>query len=126
MNTQMPLITHISWGKMEVSFGDEKFHFKDCKVWPEGVKEWDWNLTGTHHRPGIQPSDIEEIVRQQIEVMILSRGMLLMLHTAPETIRLLDSLAIKRHTRETKKAVALFNELTQQGIRTGGIFHSTC
>ena len=32
METQKATITHISWGKMEVSIGDKKFHFKDCKL----------------------------------------------------------------------------------------------
>ena len=111
---------------MEVSIGDQKFHFKDCKVWPEGAKEWDWNVTGTHHRPGIQPADILEILDQKIDIMILSRGMDLMLHTSKETEEILDLRKIKYRIEETKKAVALFNELTKQGMRVGGIFHSTC
>ena len=126
MNSQPASISHISWGRMEVSIGDQKLLFKDCKVWPEGAKEWDWNITDTHHRPGIQPADILEILDQKVDIMILSRGMDLMLHTCRETEELLNSLKIKFRIEETKKAVALFNELTGQGNRVGGIFHSTC
>jgi len=126
MSTHPALITHISWGEIEISLGAKKLQFKDCKVWPEDAKEWDWNLTGTHHRPGIQPADIQEILDQEVEAMILSKGMLRMLHTSKETIELLDSLKLKYHIEETKKAANLFNELTRQGVRTGGIFHSTC
>lgn len=78
--TGMSLITHISWGHMEVKTNGQTLSFKDCKVWPGGAKKWDWNLTVTRHRPGIQPADIEEILTQGVEVMILSRGMQLMLY----------------------------------------------
>ena len=120
------LITHLSWGRMEVTIEGRTLTFKDCKVWPGEAKEWDWGITGTHHRPGIQPADIEEILDQDIEVMVLSRGMELMLHTCPKTEQLLRSKGIDYHIEETKQAVALFNELAQQGKRVGGIFHSTC
>ena len=119
-------ITHMSWGRMEVTVNGQTLAFKDCKVWPGGVKAWDWRVTGTHHQPGIQPADIAEILEQGVEVMILSRGMALMLHTCPETEALLRARGIPYHIEETNRAVALFNQLTQQGKRVGGIFHSTC
>jgi hypothetical protein len=125
-NKKTSLITHLSWGRMEVTTNDKHLIFKDCKVWPGGAKEWDWRITGTHHQPGIQPADIEEILEQGIEVMVLSRGMELMLHTCPETEQLLRSNGIAYHIIETNQAAALFNELSQQGKNVGGIFHSTC
>ncbi len=119
-------ITSLSWGKMEVRVGSETYHFRDCKVWPGGAAEWDWRLTGTKHEPGIQPADIEEILEHGVEVMILSRGQKLLLKTSPETESLLTSRGIEYHVEETKRAVELFNELSQQGRRVGGVFHSTC
>jgi hypothetical protein len=119
-------ITHISWGHMEVTIQNKTHQFKDCKIWPGGAKAWDWRITGTHHRPGIQPADIAEILDQDIEIMILSRGMQLMLHTCPETKAMLQSRGVVYHIEETRQAVDLFNKLAQQGKRVGGIFHSTC
>jgi hypothetical protein len=119
-------ITGLSWGQMEVQVGSETYRFRDCKVWPGGAKEWDWRLTGTNHKPGIQPADIEEILERDVEVMILSRGQKLLLRTSPETEELLNSRGIEYHLEETKRAVELFNELTAQGKRVGGVFHSTC
>ena len=58
------LITDLSWGNMEVSIAGEKQIFKDCKVWPGGARDWDWGETGTHHSPGIQPGDIQELLEQ--------------------------------------------------------------
>ena len=126
MNNKKGPITHISWGQIEVTLNGKKHTFKDCKVWTHGAKEWNWSLTGTHHQPGIQPADIAEIVAQGIEIMILSRGMELRLHTCPETEEMLRLQGITYYIEETKQAVALFNQLAQQGKRVGGIFHSTC
>lgn len=120
------VITHISWGRMQVNVNGEIHYFKDCKVWPSGAKEWDWKITRTRHQPGIQPTDIQEILDQGVDFLVLSRGMQLMLHTCPETEELLRSLAIEHHIGQTQLAVALFNDLVKQGRKVGGIFHSTC
>jgi hypothetical protein len=58
-NGHPPRITHLSWGRIEVEGGRT---FKDAKLWPGGVREWDWNETGTRHRPGVQPADVEELL----------------------------------------------------------------
>ncbi len=110
-------ITSVSWGRTEVRVGSETYRFRDCKVWPGGAMEWDWRLTGTKHEPGIQPADIEEILEQDVEVMILSRGQKLLLRTSPETGRLLDSRGIEYHVEETRRAVEPFNRLTEEGKR---------
>ncbi|MBI5154580.1 hypothetical protein HZA57_05030 [Candidatus Poribacteria bacterium] len=102
-------ITHISWGKVAVATGGQTLAFRDCKVWPGGAVEWDWNLTGTHHRPGIQPADIAEILSQEVECIVLSRGMDLVLHICPETEALLQERGIEYRIEETRAAVALFN-----------------
>jgi hypothetical protein len=54
-----PRITQLSWGRLEVD-GDQTF--KDAKLFPGGAREWDWRETGTHHVPGIQPADLEELL----------------------------------------------------------------
>lgn len=65
-------------------------------------------------------------VAHAVDVMVLSRGMELKLHTTPEVEALLKSKGIEYHIEETNEAVALFNKLSQKGKRVGGIFHSTC
>ena len=71
---QLTLVKHAAWGKMEVTVGSETSVFRDCKVWHGGAVEWDWRLTDTRHRPGIQPADIEEILQHAVDVMVLARG----------------------------------------------------
>ena len=125
-NPQLTQVKHAAWGRMEVTVGSKTLKFRDCKVWPGGATEWDWRITNTHHQPGTQPVDIEEILENDIEAMVLSRGVLLMLRACPETEQLFRDRGIEYHIEETKKAVDLYNSLVSQGKRVGGIFHSTC
>ncbi len=118
-----PLIDQIAWGHMKVS---DVGTGKDFKLWPGGGREWDWRETNTHHVPGIQPADIQELLDRGIRSIVLSRGMLLKLHTAPETLELLESNGIKVHIAETKQAAEIYNELASKGEAVGGLFHSTC
>ena len=54
-----PRISHLSWGHVEVEGHPP---FKDTKVFPPArAREWDWRETGTHHVPGIQPADVQEL-----------------------------------------------------------------
>ena len=98
---------------------------KDFKLYPGGGRAWDWNETGTQHVPGIQPSDVQELLDRGSEVIVLTRGMELVLQTCPETLALLRERGVVVQVEETRAAVALYNELAQQQ-KVGGLFHSTC
>ena len=99
---------------------------KDFKLWPGGGREWDWGETGTHHVPGIQPADVEELINNGCRTIVLSCGKLLMLQTCPETLELLRSKGITIHVDETERAVEIYNELAASNDAVGGLFHSTC
>lgn len=120
---QSPLITHLTWGEMHV---DGLGVGRDFKLWPGGGRPWDWRETGTHHVPGIQPADVEELLEHGSEVVVLSRGIEKRLETAPETIAYLEGKGVAIHVDETKAAAALYNELAERGASVGGLFHSTC
>ena len=116
-------IENISWGKMTIeSVGTGK----DFKLWLGGGRPWDWKETNTHHSPGIQPADVDELLKYGSQEIVLSRGMLLMLNTCPETLELLESEGIEIHHAETKEAAEIYNRLIEQGKAVGGLFHSTC
>ncbi len=117
-----PRISHVSWGRMEI---EGLGAGKDWKLWPGGGRGWDWTETGTHHVPGIQPADIEELLERGSEVLVLTRGMQLALRTCPETLALLEERGLPVHVLETREAVRLFNELARERA-VGGLFHSTC
>ncbi len=120
--SRSPRIRHISWGRMEI---DGLGAGKDFKLYPGGGRAWDWSETGTRHVPGIQPSDVLELVDRGSKVIVLSRGMNLALQTCPETLDLLRNRGIPVHVEETRQAVELYNKLTQDQP-VGGLFHSTC
>jgi hypothetical protein len=119
---QSPRITHISWGRMDVEgLGTGR----DFKLFPGGGRESDWTETDTHHVPGIQPADVQELLDHGSRVVILTRGMQLVLRTCPETLQMLRDTGITYHVEETNAAVELYNRLAQTEA-VGGLFHSTC
>lgn len=121
--SKSPHIDHIFWGRMEVAGVGVG---KDFKLWPGGGREWDWRVTNTHHVPGIQPADIQELLDHGSQTIVLSRGMLLMLRTCQETLAILEKRHIPVHVAETKAAAEIYNTLALSGEAVGGLFHSTC
>jgi hypothetical protein len=118
-----PRINDLSWGRMEV---DGVGIGKDFKLWPGGGREWDWRETGTHHVPGIQPADVEELLDHGSRIIVLSRGMLLLLRTCRETLDYLKDKNVSVHVAETNAAAGMYNDLVSRGEAVGGLFHSTC
>jgi hypothetical protein len=122
-DNKSPMINHISWGRMEV---DGVGVGKDFKLWPGGGRQWDWQETGTHHVPGIQPSDIEELLNNGSQTVVLSRGMWLALQTSKETLDFLNEKNVPVHIAETRAASEIYNDMASDGEAVGGLFHSTC
>ena len=118
-----PRITHLSWGHIEVEGQDKPF--KDAKLFPGGSKEWDWRETGTQHVPGIQPTDVEELLKHGATEVILSKGIYEQLHVCQETLEMLKERGIITHILQTEEAVRLYNDLREKKP-VGGLFHSTC
>jgi len=121
-DVRSPLITHFSWGRLEVE-GDRRF--KDAKLFPGGSREWDWRETGTDHVPGIQPADVEELLEHGAKVVVLSKGIYERLQVCPETLEMLKQRGIAFHMLQTERAVELYNKL-RESSGVGGLFHSTC
>jgi hypothetical protein len=122
MTARSPLITHVSWGRMDIEgLGTGK----DFKLYPGGGRAWDWGEHGTQHDPGIQPDDVRELLDHGCTVVVLSQGMERRLKTMPTTLKLLEDAGVAIHIHETTAAVALFNQLSETEP-VGGLFHSTC
>jgi hypothetical protein len=117
-----PLITHLSWGRLVVEGGR---CFKDAKLFPGGSREWDWSETGTDHVPGIQTTDIEELLEHGAKVVVLSKGFYGRLQICSETLEMLKQRGIDFHMLQTEQAVRLYNKLREKKL-VAGLFHSTC
>ena len=116
-----PRISNLSWGRLDV----EDHSFKDAKLFPGGSREWDWNETGTRHVPGIQPSDVEELLERGATVVVLSKGFHERLGVCRETLRMLEDKGVSVHVLQTESAVQRYNELREHE-RVGALIHSTC
>jgi len=114
-------VTHLSWGRLETEGGA----FKDAKLFPGGARDWDWNETGTRHEPGIQPSDVEELLERGATVVVLSKGFHERLRVPERTLRTLEDRGIAVHVKGTEEAVRRYNELGETE-KVGALIHSTC
>lgn len=119
-----PLISELSWGRVEVETLGQTF--KDAKLYPGGAREWDWNETGTRHRPGVQPADVQELLQHGAEQIVLARGMNKRLQVKEETVKHLQDAGVDVEVLETTEAVQRYNELASNGRPVGALIHSTC
>jgi hypothetical protein len=117
-----PRIMALAWGKIEVEGAGT---FRDAKLFPGGAREWDWCETGTEHAPGIQPTDIRELLDHGATTIVLSQGMLRRLRICPETLKLLKKQGVSVHMLPTQDAVDLYNHL-RKTEQVAGLFHTTC
>jgi hypothetical protein len=99
--------------------------FKDVKLFPGGAREWDWGETGTSHSPGIQPSDVQELLDHGVDVVILGTGMFGRLKVCPETLDILEAQSVEVRMLKTEDAVREYNEVRGQEA-VGALIHSTC
>ncbi len=121
-STRSPRITHLSWGRLEV---EGRPAFKDAKLFPGGAREWDWSETGTAHVPGIQPSDVTEVLGHGATTIVLTKGVYERLRVCPETLKMLSDRGVAVHVLQTEEAVRVYNRLVETDP-VGGLFHSTC
>lgn len=121
--TVMRRVSRITWGQLELDGGPT---FKDAKLWPGGAREWNWGETGTHHVPGIQKADVDELLDRGCDVIVLSRGQHLKLQVSPRLVASLESAGVEVFALESRAAVTKYNELVAAGRRAGALIHSTC
>ncbi|NXE68087.1 AAMDC protein, partial [Calcarius ornatus] len=78
------------------------------------------------HSPGVQPADLEEVVKKGVKTVVIGCGMSEALQVPASTVDYLKKNGIDVLVLQTEKAVAEYNALAAQGVRVGGVFHSTC
>ena len=123
MSERSPKVLGHSWGELEVE-GLGKYG--DAELWPGGGREWNWAETGTHHQPGIQPTDLEELLTFEPEVVVLSRGRELRLGVCPQTLSLLKAHGVAVIIEETSVAISMYNDEVVGTRRVAALIHSTC
>ncbi len=121
-NNRSPEISTLEWGTVELS---DNSRYKDVKLYPGGSREWDWNETGTSHVPGIQPADVKELLEQNAEVVVLSKGINRRLQVKQDTVEMLKENGVDYYILQTEEAVEKYNEL-RKAHPVGALIHSTC
>lgn len=117
-----PKIIQLDWGLIEVEgFGT----FKDVKIFPGGARRWKWTETGTEHSPGVQFTDVEELLDHGADVVVLTTGVYGRLKVQDATLKELSERGISVHVLKTKEAKQLYNQLCEDQA-VGGLFHTTC
>ena len=76
------------------------------------------------HTP-LAPSEIEEILDENPEIVIIGSGQYGALPILDETIKLLEEKNVKYIIEKTPKAIEEYNKLSKNK-RVAGIFHVTC
>lgn len=115
-------VVRLAWGEVELEDGSV---YKDVKIFPGGARPWNWTETGTQHSPGVQWSDVEELLENRAESVVLTRGVLGRLGVAEALIAELETRGIKVYVAKTKKAVQIYNGLCLE-VPVGILLHSTC
>ncbi|KAL0973087.1 hypothetical protein UPYG_G00198780 [Umbra pygmaea] len=110
-----PEIVTLSWGHMKVKGCSSGY--KDCKVWPGGSRGWDWRETGTEHRPGVQPADLEEVLQKGVETLVIGRGMNEALQVPSSTVDYVRKKGVELTVLQTEKAVTEYNNLVNKGAK---------
>lgn len=119
---ESPRILSLDWGRIEVEgFGE----FKDVKLYPGGARPWNWQETGTEHSPGVQFTDVEELLDNGAEEVILTRGVYGRLKVQKDTLAQLKDRGVTVHVLRTKEAAKLYNQLCEDK-KVGALFHNTC
>jgi hypothetical protein len=121
--SQSPQITDVSWGSVRVQ--GQNCAFKDAKLYPGGAREWDWRETGTNHRPGVQPADVQELLDHGATIVVIAQGFNRRLQVNEDTRKLLEERGIDLCVLPTEPAVKLYNEL-RVSRPVGALIHSTC
>ncbi|THD24513.1 Enamine/imine deaminase [Fasciola hepatica] len=131
-----PIVKKMQWGSIVVQRLDEKgvvvpdaeVTYRDAKLWPGGSRAWDWRETGTGHFPGIQTTDVDELLTHNPETIVLSQGVLHALQVPQSTVDYIKKQLpnVEVVVRPSKKAFELYNELASKGVRVAALIHTTC
>lgn len=110
-----PPIDHDDWGRIDVAGST----YKDVKLWPGGVRAWDWRDSGTSHEGGVVAADIEEIRDRGATVIIVSTG-------RRGRLRVPEPISGGVEVLGTEEAIERYNQLAVRGEAVGALIHTTC
>lgn len=111
-------IESYSFGKIVI---DGKEYTSDLIILPEKIKPNWWRKSG--HK--LCKEDIEEVLKEEIEVLIVGKGMSGIMEVLPEVVELLKSKNIELIAKDTKVACEIFNKISESK-KVAAVLHLTC
>lgn len=122
-------IERLQRGEIVINIGgDCLVHFRHCIVATTGAGVWNWEMTGTHHDPGVQIADVKTAIDFDgaASVVVIGTGMEGKLGVMRETKEYLAGRGIECVVAKTDEAAEKFNAFVGEGKRVCGLFHTTC
>jgi len=117
-----PRIIELRWGSIDTDVGT----FRDAKLWPGGGRNWDWNETGTRHRPGVQTADVAELLDHGIDTLVVGCGQHRRLGVTDELREHVEQCGVRLVVADTPGAIATYHRQIDEGRPVGAVLHSTC
>ncbi|MEW5900815.1 MAG: MTH938/NDUFAF3 family protein [Acidobacteriota bacterium] len=112
------MITHYEFGRLRL---DEQTYSADLIIFPRRVNSTWWRKEG--HRLSL--ADIREVFEEGTEALVIGTGFFGLMKVDEEVRKAAREKGLELHIEKTKRAVALFNELSSRKM-TAGAFHLTC
>jgi hypothetical protein len=113
------MITDFAFGKIVV---DGKTYSDDIKIVGGQVISIWWRKSG--HRLDI--ADITDILESRPDVLVIGKGSPGLMKTSASLREYLAAHNIELIEKKTSKAIAFFNELSQEGRKVAAGFHVGC
>jgi hypothetical protein len=120
------------WGKIVVNDSEKgKVSYKDCKLYySDGKtesKNWDWNISGTHHDPGVQRVDLHDMdTKLNGAILLLSTGYDNCLKITPELIEYLKTNKMEYMIANTEEIITWYKKLVDANKKVVALIHTTC
>jgi hypothetical protein len=114
-------ISKYKWGKLVIA----NKVYKDVKISPNRIEDWNWSKTKTNHKDGIQLQDVLDLINEGSEYIILSTGMKEMLNISSNIKAYLCDNKIEHSILQSEEAIKLYNKLIKTK-KVGELIHSTC
>lgn len=97
----------------------------DCRIVNGVYSKWDWNVYKMRHNPGVTRKEVESFI-DEVDIVILSRGVTNVLNIPQETIDFIKSKNKKYYTGLTHDVINTYNEQVGLGKKVGVLLHFTC
>lgn len=127
-----PLYIDLPSKTLDVTWGDVKYgnwRGKDLLLTGKEPNNWDWQVNGTKHNPGIVLEDVTQNLRRDTKIILLTRGMDNALKISPELNRWTHDNSRKYdiYIGNTKDIAEFYNSLSdKEKEQTLLLLHSTC